>query len=123
MVLGDADTDLKCFDERQIDLIHVFREVNYKLLEHGVDLDRRKEYVNEVKKILLSLKNSLEEDLEDEMQNKGFWKVSKFFRNYTGNILLFAYKKLKGIDIPWHNNGMERRMGEISKRMKNRWMS
>ena len=47
LVLGDADTDLKCFDERQIDLIHVFREVNYKLWEHGVDLDTGKEYVNE----------------------------------------------------------------------------
>jgi len=63
-----------------------------------------------VKKILLSLKNSLEkEDLEEkiketeksikefaeEMEDKGFWKVSKFLRNYTKDILLFAYKKLK----------------------------
>ncbi|HEC57684.1 MAG TPA: hypothetical protein ENI32_07415 [Candidatus Syntrophoarchaeum butanivorans] len=44
--------------------------MNYKLWEHGVDLDTGKEYVNEVKKILLSLKNSLEEDLEEGMQNK-----------------------------------------------------
>jgi len=138
LVLGDVDTDLKCFKERQVDFIHVFREVNYKLWEHGVDLDTRKEYVNDVKKILLSLKNSLcKPDLEerikraeqsikefaDEMQNKGFWKVAKFFRNYTRNILLFAYKKLEGISIPWHNNRMERKMGEISKRMKNKWMS
>jgi hypothetical protein len=39
------------------------------------------------------------------------------------NILLFAYKKLEGITIPWHNNWMERLMGEIAKRMKNKWMS
>ena len=138
IALSDADTNLKCFKERQIDLIHVFREVNYKLWEHGVDLKTRKEYVNEVKKILLSLKNSLEkEDLEEkiketeksikefaeEMEDKGFWKVSKFLRNYTKDILLFAYKKLRGINIPWHNNRMERRMGEIAKRMKNKWMS
>lgn len=91
-----------------------------------------------MKKILLSLKNSLEkEDLEEkiketeenikefaeEMEDKGFWKVSKFLRNYTKDILLFAYKKLRGINIPWHNNRMERRMGEIAKRMKNKWMS
>ena len=36
--------------------------------------------------------------------------------------LLFAYKRLEGINIPWHNNWMERKMGEIAKRM-NKWMS
>ena len=38
------------------------------------------------------------------------------------SFLLFAYKKPEGIDIPWRNNRMERKMGEISKRMKNKWM-
>ena len=33
------------------------------------------------------------------------------------------YKKLEGIAIPWHNNWMERLMGEIAKRMKNKWMA
>jgi len=28
------------------------------------------------------------------------------------NFLLFAYKRLEGISIPWHNNRMERLMGE-----------
>jgi len=37
--------------------------------------------------------------------------------------ILFAYKKPEGIAIPWHNNWMERLMGEIAKRMKNKWMS
>jgi len=46
--------------------IHIFREVNYKLWEHGVNLKTRKEYVNEVKKILLSLKNSLEKECLEE---------------------------------------------------------
>ena len=46
--------------------------------------------MNEVKGILLRLKNS--------------------------------YKRLEGISIPWHNNRMERKMGEIAKRMKNKWM-
>ena len=75
----------------------------------GVDLDRRKEYVNEVKKILLSLKNSLEEDLEEGMQNKGFGRYQSF-SEITQGIFSFAYKKLKGIDIPWYNNRMERLM-------------
>lgn len=62
-----------------------------------------------MKKILLSLKNSLErecleekiketeesiKEFAEEMEDKGFWKVSKFLRKTKG-ILLFAYKKLK----------------------------
>jgi hypothetical protein len=39
--------------------------VNYKLWQHGVDIEVRKQCVNEVKGILLRLKNSLEKpDLE-----------------------------------------------------------
>ena len=134
VVLGDADRKLKA-KERQIDLIHVWREVNYKLWQHGVELDVRKRYVNEVKGILLRLKNSLEKpDLKSrskkakkalnefvkEMDSNGYWRVSGFFKKHMRSILLFAYKKLEGITIPWHNNKMERKMGEIAKRMKNK---
>jgi len=136
IVLGDADRQLNTFEERQIDLIHVWREVNYKLWQHGVDIETRKNYVNEVKGILLKLKNSLnnltEEKIKktekaliefvEEMDKNGFWRVSRFFRKHMKNILLFACKRLEGIIIPWHNNKMERKMGEIAKRMKNKWM-
>ncbi len=135
IALGDADRRLKA-KERQIDLIHVWREVNYKLWQHNIDIETRRKYVNEVKRILLRLKNSLDKpDLEsrikkaekalnefvEEMESKGFWRVSRFLRKHMRSILLFAYKKLEGISIPWHNR-MERKMGEISKRMKNKWM-
>ena len=58
-LVGDADKELGCFEERQMDLIHVWREVN-TARQHGVDLRTRKRYVNEVKGILLRLKNSLD---------------------------------------------------------------
>ena len=48
IVVGDADKDLSCFEERQIDLIHVWGEVN-TAWQHKVDLETRKRYVNEVK--------------------------------------------------------------------------
>lgn len=101
-------------------------------------LKTRKRYVNEVKGILLRLKNSLEKpDLKSrikkaekalsefagKMDSNGFWRVSRFFKRHMKSILLFAYKRLEGISIPWHNNWMERLMGEIAKRMKNKWMS
>ena len=40
-VVGDADKELGCFEERQIDLIHVWREVN-TAKQHGV-LENEKE--------------------------------------------------------------------------------
>ncbi|AGK61406.1 hypothetical protein Asulf_01419 [Archaeoglobus sulfaticallidus PM70-1] len=93
----------------------------------------RNKYVNRVKENLLRFKNSLNGDLKEkvketekeidgfvkEMDSNGYWRVVRFFRN----ILLFAYKKLEGVSIPWHNNWMEGLVGEISKRMKNKWMS
>jgi len=56
------------------------------------------------------------------MDSNGYWKVSNFFRKHKKNILLFAYNRLEGISIPRHNNKMEGKMGEIGKRMKNKWM-
>ncbi len=35
LVVGDADRELECFDDRQIDVIHD-TEVNFKLWKHGV---------------------------------------------------------------------------------------
>lgn len=61
-------------------------------------LDTGKEYVNEVKKILLSLKNSLEEDLEEGMQNKDSGMYQSF-SEITQGIFSFAYRKLKGVDM------------------------
>jgi len=90
--LGDGDRKLKA-EERQIDLIHVWREVNYKLWEHKVDLETRKRYVNEVKGILLRLKNSLDKpDLErikraERMKNK-WMKWSERGAENLGNLLM-----------------------------------
>jgi len=123
--VGDADRRLN-FEERQIDLIHVWREVN-TARQHNVDLKTRKHYVNEVKGILLRLKNSVKPDLEgrikraekalnefaEEMESKGYWRVLRFFKRHVKSILLFAYKKLEGISIPWHNNWMERLMSRL----------
>jgi len=47
------------------------------------------------------------------MDSNGYCRVSRFFRKHMKSVLLFAYKKLDGISIPWHNNRMERKMGEI----------
>jgi len=78
--------------------------------------------VNEVKRTLLRLKNSLDKpylegEVEEaekalnefvkEMDSNGYWRVARFFKRHMKNVLLFAYKKLEGMNIPWHNNKME----------------
>ncbi len=53
--------------------------MNYKLWEHKVDLETRKRYVNEVKGILLRLKNYLEKpDLESRIK-----KAEKALNEFT----------------------------------------
>jgi len=52
ITLGDADRRLSF--ERQIDLIHVWREVKYSNMEL---IETRRQYVNEVKGILLKLRS------------------------------------------------------------------
>ena len=100
------------FKERQIDLIHGWKEVNYKLWEHKVDLKTRKQYVKEVKGILLRLKNSLDNLTEEkvkkaekalnefleEMESKGYWRVSNFFRKPHEKHSLVCLQKA------WRNN-------------------
>ena len=119
--MGDADKDLNCFEERQIDLIHVWREVN-TAWQHGVDLETRKQYVNEVKGILLRLKNSLEKpDLKSRIEKAE--RLNEFANGRKRpleslKVLQKAYEensfvciqRLEGINIPWHNNWMERLM-------------
>jgi len=68
----------------------MYGEKSITAREHKVDLETRKQYVNEVKGILLRLKNSLDKpDLEsrieraekalnefaEEMESKGYWRV------------------------------------------------
>ena len=74
--------------------------------------------MSKVKGILLRLKNSLDKpdlksrikraeralnEFAEEIESKGYWRVSRFFKKHM-SVLLFAYKKLEGMSIPWHNN-------------------
>ncbi len=69
--------------------------------------------MNKVRKALLWLKNSLDmpdlkeridkvgekiRELIKEMNQNDYWRVANFFTKHSRNILLFAYKKLQGIE-------------------------
>ena len=48
--------------------------------------------------------------------------AAKFLRNSANYLTTFAKLAIKQIRIPYTNNLIERLMGEIAKRVKNKWM-
>jgi len=48
--------------------------------------------------------------------------AAKFIRNSANYMITFARLAMKQILIPYTNNLIERLMGEIAKRVKNKWM-
>jgi transposase-like protein len=127
----------------QTDLIHGFRILGYKLWEDNtLDLKQRKENVNELKALLLSLKNVVVfhkseperigekinqvvdglKSLANRLKDMGCSQSAKFLNTFSNTLITFARLSINGIDIPWNSNLIERLMGEISKRVKHKWM-
>ena len=127
----------------QTDLIHGFRILGYKLWEDNtLDLKQRKKIINELKALLLSLKNVVMfhksepdrigekinqvvdglESLANRLKNMGCPRSAIFLNTFSNTLVTFARLSINGIDIPWNSNMIERLMGEISKRVKHKWM-
>ena len=127
----------------QTDLIHGFRILGYKLWEdNALDLKQRKEIINELKTLLLSLKNVVVfhksepdligekinqvvdglESLANRLKNMACPGPAKFLNTFSNTLVTFARLSINGIDIPWNSNMIERLMGEISKRVKHKSM-
>jgi len=127
----------------QTDLIHGFRILGYKLWEdNALDLKHRKDIINELKALLLSLKNVVVfhkseadrigekinqvvdglESLANRLKDMGCPISAKFLNTFSNTLVTFARLSINGIDIPWNSNMIERLMGEISKRVKHKWM-
>jgi len=147
-IVSDGEKELRSAfsDEKrqfQMDLIHAFRMLSFKLWEDKqLDFEERKKLVNELKKVVLSLKNvviyqkadkekiktKISSTLEDlkriakELKEKRCYKSAEFIREYSNAMVTFARLAIEGIIIPWTSNIIERLMGEISKRVKHKWM-
>ena len=124
-------------------MIHGFRILGYKLWEdRALNLNQRKEAINDLKVLLLSLKNVVvfhksENDrigekinqvvngmelLANRLDDLGCSRSAKFLNTFSNTLVTFARLSINGIDIPWNSNMIERLMGEISKRVKHKWM-
>jgi transposase-like protein len=62
------------------------------------------------------------EKLSRELLEAGLLAVASFIKNAANYMVTFARLAMKGISIPFTNNLIERLMGEIAKRIKNKWM-
>lgn len=148
VIVSDGEAELRsAFTKESIkfqtDMIHGFRILGFKLWEDkALDLNQRKAVINELKSLLLSLKNVVVihtsdtdrigekinqvvdgiEDLSNRLTGMGCRQSTKFLKDYSNTLVTFARLALNGIAVPWNSNTIERLMGEISKRIKHKWM-
>jgi transposase-like protein len=70
-----------------------------------------------IDKTLSDLKRLAKELMEEDSTG-----TAKFIRNSANYMITFTRLAIKQISIPYTNNLIERLMGEIAKRIKNKWM-
>lgn len=94
-------------------VMHLVRSVEYHLPrgEHDAVRHRMKQTTKEFRR------------LATRLAFEGLSKTATFLHEISTAVTTFAALALQGIMIPWHNNLVERLMGEIAKRCKHKWMS
>lgn len=149
-VVSDAEENLvEAFveDERihQLDLLHLCRTTEYYLWKDDqFPLEERTAYVDEVKDIVFHLKNSVAkhdprseywairyriertreklEQLAEELGEKGCHTTAAYLRSWIPSVVTFAQQALEEVEVPWTSNLLERAMGAVADRCKQRWM-
>lgn len=149
-VVSDGEESLVrafCDGDRfhQFDLVHAPRSLLHKLWEDDqLPLKDRKAYANEVCGDVLYLKNSVAlhrpaeewdairrriastkmrlERTARHLELDGCRESASFVRKWNPALVRFAEAAIDGRRVPWTSNAVERAMGEVSKRCKNRWM-
>ncbi|MGQ9722593.1 MAG: hypothetical protein ACUVXA_14870 [Candidatus Jordarchaeum sp.] len=92
-------------------ILHTCRNSALKHLKDG-DTERLRWRIN---RTLTGLKELAKELVED-----GLMGAAKFLRNSANYLVTFARLAAKGIEAPYTNNLIERLMGEIARRVKNK---
>jgi len=145
-MISDADRELrnaligKALNH-QICINHAVREVSYTLWKAGLPRHERKEVCRRLRSILSACRNSVIEHLKDKNierlkvedregahrteaasqgTNGGRLDNSGKVHTELSSMITFARLAMKQILIPYTNNLIERLMGEIAKRVKNK---
>jgi len=119
----------------QLDLIHFINDTSYNLwADHELPLDERNELVKRLETIIWPLKNSVLKHMKDkdfqalqarinktvdsmeqlskELMGLRCFKTARFIRKHSNNVVTFAVMAVKGVQIPWNSNIIERLMGD-----------
>ena len=143
VLVSDGDRELNRIgaERRQLCILHALRLVTYELWKGGMGRRERLETEQKMKGILFKLVNAVKGGLEgeelrgmirrtiEELERlaktlffKGYRNAASFIRRNARMMVAFAEMAMEGMRIPYTSNLIERLMGEVSKRCKNRWM-
>ena len=149
VLVSDADKTMRkaLIDKAlsiQLCVNHGVRDVSIHLWKAEMPRGERKPILDRLRTILRTLRNSARRHLMDEDFERLQWRIdwtlnelrklsreltregltgaAKFIRNSANYMVTFARLAMKGLSVPYTNNLIERLMGEVAKRVKNRWM-
>lgn len=131
-------------DDYQACVRHCVGDVKFYLWSAGLPKGQRDEIAGKLEAILRMLRNSVSKHLADRdferlsrriqwtlseldklsrvLLSDGLESAARFIRNSANYMVTFARLAMKGTRVPYTNNLVERLMGEIAKRIKNKWM-
>jgi len=149
VLVSDADREMRyaLIDKvlrYQLCVNHAVKDVNNHLWRAEMPYGERKEIRARLRSVLRILRNSARKHLKDknferlrwridwaleelrklagELREEGFTGAAKFIVNSANYMVTFAELAMKKLYVPYTNNLIERLMGEVAKRVKNRWM-
>jgi len=130
--------------ERQLDIVHAIKETLFKLWGEGMGKEERNMISERMKNALFALVKSVRKHLADgnkrrlrrrikatlkklysiarKLKRDGYKTAAMFIAKNAMLMVTFAKLALEGKIIPYTSNVIERLMGEVAKRCKDRWM-
>jgi hypothetical protein len=148
VMVSDADRSMNLGLQgdlaRQLDVVHAIKETLFKLWGEGMGKEERHRVSEGMKHALFTLVNSVKRHLADgdkrrlrrrieatlkklygisrKLKREGYRSAATFVAKNATLMVTFAKLALEGKIVPYTSNVIERLMGEVAKRCKDRWM-
>lgn len=131
-------------ERRQLCVLHAAKRLGFILWRGRMSLEERREALEAMKMPLFTLVNSAEKHRGDgdmdrlrwridwaltmlgeaarDLRRRGYGEAGEYLEKHAGLLVTFAELAAEGVEVPHTTNRVERLMGEVAKRCKNRWM-
>jgi hypothetical protein len=129
---------------RQLYILHAAKRLGFILWRDKMSLEELEMALDAIREPLFTLVHSAEKHLVDgdmgrlrwridwmlvmlgeaarDLRSRGYGKAGEYLERHAGLLVSFAELALEGVEVPYTTNRVERLMGEVAKRYKNRWM-